>query len=400
MIANRSDLRRSFQRLLRSKRGAAATVVVLMLPVLLGMMAFGMDMGRYAIERNELQTATDAAALAAAQDVSSTGDPINVALSLAHGNLASDYASATTAADVTVGSYSKANGFVPGAGANANAVRVNGVRAPDRNNAFSSIFGMTFISTISVSSVAYKPPNAFYEPPQSTNLDNAAGDYNELYAYCFDYQSGGPAASRRSQETLIANNLPVGQDIVKISGGVIKANPAANPTWPDCRAAGLSLSLRLRNTRHAKSIPTLWAKPGTAPGRTEYNYYTDTVVSNGKEGYNGLVNGSGTPIKILETHVCDTADACDNKSAGFFNPKLKNDGNNHVPTIDSQTCAPGKYVYFGWEDRPPVPGQEGKKTGGTWTDVNWTDSDYNDIAIELKCPKSGKLGDPYVRLVK
>jgi hypothetical protein len=53
-------------------------------------------------------------------------------------------------------------------------------------------------------------------------------------------------------------------------------------------------------------------------------------------------------------------------------------------------------MYFGFEDRPP--GQSG--ANGTWLDPAWTDTDYDDIRIVMKCPNSGRLGDAFVRLVR
>jgi hypothetical protein len=53
-------------------------------------------------------------------------------------------------------------------------------------------------------------------------------------------------------------------------------------------------------------------------------------------------------------------------------------------------------MYFGWEDRPP--GQPGPNAN--WTDPAWTDTDFDDIRIVMKCPAEGFLGDKLVRLVR
>lgn len=376
-----------WRRLLKARDGAIAPIFVILLPTMIAVAGFGLDMGRYAIAQNQLQIAADAAALAAAQHVSDKTQVVSiesVALSYGQLNLPANLAGAITAADVTAGKYSTAAGFSSGS-SNPNAVRVTLTRSAARSNRFSSIFGTYFYDTVAATAVAVKPEASNYEPPQSTNLDNEAGDYNEIYAYCYDYAGTGTPASRRTQMSLISNNMGSG-NIVSISSGVISVAPAANPTWPDCRGAGLSISFRQRNIRHAKSIPSLWQNPGNAPGRAEYNYYTDTRIAAGRENFDGL------EASIVETVLCDTADQCDSRLPSFIGVK----GRNRSPSVATDTCAPGKFMYFGWEDRPP--GQAG--ASGSWTDPAWTDKDYDDIRLLMKCPKGGQLGNAYVRLVR
>jgi hypothetical protein len=284
-------------------------------------------------------------------------------------------------------------------GASPNAVRVTAERSPARNNGvarmFSAIWGAEEV-TVRTQAIAARPANVFYEPPQGTVLDNEAGDFNEMYAYCYDMAAMGTPESRRTQMTLIANNMKPGDNIVTISGNRITANPATPMPWPDCSAKGLSLSFRLRNVRHAKNNSQLWNNPnatinGIQPGRPEHNFFTDTMITNGVETFNSATNA------ILETVLCDTADQCDPSKAGTRVPK----GSNRFATKSSNTagCAPGKFVYFGFEDRPGVNGRSVTTQGKGWLEPGWTDFDYNDIAIRMKCPSSGKLADPFPRLV-
>ena len=372
-------------RLWLSRKGAIAPMFALMIPALVGAMAFSVDFARWTITRNQMQVATDAAALAAVRDLGTnivptpSTTPQARALSIIASNLPTNYGSVTQSNDVTIGTYSVANGFVAGETAKSNAVRISATRSPERGNKLQSALGFSWISNIAVTSIAAKPPASNYEPPQSVNLDPEAGDYNEIYAYCFDYASTGPVAGRRTQMTLISNNMG-NVNIVNFSGGVITVAPLAEPPWPDCRGAGKSISLRMRNIRHAKSLPTLWANPNTAPKRPEFNYYTDTRLANGQEYYDGLKS------LILETILCNSMAQCD---PGHI-------GSNRTPQVATAPCQPGKFKYFGWEDRPP--GQSGAKA--SWTDPAWTDKDYDDIRIILKCPKEGRLGDAYARLVK
>lgn len=376
------------------RRGAVVYLVALAMPMILGGMAFAVDMSVNRLVHNRLQGAADAAALAALSAVVAGEDGPAAALAAAAANLPGDYGAAMTAADVTLGRYDLANGFVPGgASGEINAVQVTAVRNDDRGNAVPQIFAGLFgvgRPDIGVTAIAARPSNVFYQPPESLNLDSEAGDFNELYAYCYDPNGGGSRASRRSQMVLIANNMPAGQNIVQISGNRISANPAAEPVWPNCSAEGQTLSFRLRNIRHVKSHPVLWSNQnaqieGRRPRRPEFNHFTDTEIENGVESFN-------FEPPLVETVLCDTRDECDPTKPGNIIPK----GRNRFPQMATQGCRPGKFMYFGWEDRPS--GLSGARS--SWLDPAWTDTDFDDIAIVMRCPASGRLGDGLVRLVR
>lgn len=387
------------KQLLRNRKAATAAIVAVMFPVVVGGTALAVDVASFRLVHSRMQAAVDAGALAAVMQIEAKGPVETTAVNLVNSNVPANFGEVTTVADVTIGTYSKANGFVPGAGSTANAVRVNALRSPARGNAvgrmFSRIWGSDEI-TVATTAIAARPANVFYEPPEGAVLDNEAGDFNEMYAYCYDMAGTGTAESRRSQMTLIANNMPVGQNIVTISGGVIKNNPVTPMPWPDCSGKNQSLSFRLRNIRHAKNNSGLWANPnmtisGIQPGRPELNHYTDTMINDGVETFDS------NTAKILETVLCDTSDQCDPSKAGT---KVKT-GKNRYATKSSNTagCSPGKFVYFGFEDRPGVNGKSVETQGKGWLEAGWTDYDYNDIAIRMKCPSSGRLADPYPRLV-
>jgi hypothetical protein len=112
------------------------------------------------------------------------------------------------------------------------------------------------------------------------------------------------------------------------------------------------------------------------------------VLSNGTE----IIDLQG--FNILETVLCDSLSRCSPGSLGSSIPT----GRNRAATRqrEAQPCQPGKFMYFGFEDRPP--GQAGRADNWLWP--AWTDSDFDDIRIVMKCPNSGRLGDAIVRLVR
>jgi hypothetical protein len=377
------------RRLLQDESGVAAVIFALMVPAFIGGGALAIDMSLYRFVDNRLQSAADAAALAAVKSLDNPQLAVAEAVDFADRNVPDGFGTVTMSSDIDVGIYDPATGtFQVATGSDVNAVRVNAVRSPERGNGVPRILSVIWGSeqqTISATAIAARQLKVQYQPPERQKLDSEAGDFNEIYAYCYKYGGSGSAASRRSQMTLVSNNMAVGENIVSISGGKITVNPPSDEdlVWPECEKDE-SLSFRLRNVRHAKNLPELWADPTKKPRRPEHNYFTDTELVDGVEKFH-------LGASVLETVRCDTLDQCDPKKAGNIIPS----GKNRTPVIEPTPCLPGKFMYFGWEDRPP--GQSGKS--GTWTDPAWTDKDYDDIVMVMRCPNSGILGDGMSRLV-
>ena len=172
---------------------------------------------------------------------------------------------------------------------------------------------------------------------------------------------------------LIANNIRPG-----VTLALFPTNPAGpsqnlkepnTANWPVCQGNGQSVSFRLRNFRGAnQNRSTLWTAE-------VFDHYSDTTLVNGVE--NSPIFG---PNKLVETKRCDSSDKC--------NPQKSNSdistGPNRTASLETRPCGPGKFMYYGFEDRPP--------SGSS-------DRDYNDITVRLRCPASGQLGDGKPRLV-
>lgn len=398
MLTERQRGRRSgwLARWRLDRSGSTVMMFALALPALTGAMALGVDFTMYRMVHNRMQVAVDGAALAAAAEIEKGGDVPATALAQVMRDLPAEFAGMTAPADVTIGVYDEVNGFVPGAGPDVNAVRVVAERSPERGNAarqiLAQVLGMAPVA-ISASAIAARPVNVWYQPPERETLDPEAGDFNEIYVYCYDTLGTGASETRRTQMTLVSNNMPAGQDIVAISGGRVGENPPEKVNWPRCNQRGQTLSFRLRNVRHVKANPVLWANEGATvsglqPGRPEFNYYTDTVLNEGTE----IIDLQG--FNILETVLCDSISQCTPGTLGSQIPG----GRNRAATRqrETQPCQPGRFMYFGFEDRPP--GQAGRADNWLWP--AWTDSDFDDIRIVMKCPNGGRLGDAVVRLVR
>jgi Flp pilus assembly protein TadG len=210
--------------------------------------------------------------------------------------------------------------------------------------------------------------------PITAQLDPEAGDYNRMYVYCYDDARRNQADKGRSQMTAIADN----------------AGTTYNFNMPSCKS-GETFSYRLYNVRNARTKPWLWesATPGTLiqnnaadwadpwSGNASYNYYSDTRMTGGVPTHQ-FSNG----MPILETVICKNLGQCKSKGEGGILPS----GTNRTPQQATEACSPGKYIYFGWEDRPPGYG--------------WTDSDYDDIRVIVECPSTTTTSSTVVRLVE
>jgi Flp pilus assembly protein TadG len=369
------QIRQAVARLGANRSGAIAMIVAMALPALLGATAMAIDIGNYRYVQGRLQNAADAAALAALQKIDQPADVPAEAVNYAAQNVPAGFGTIMTASDVVVGVWDPvAKQFGPGPVVDQNAVRVTVQRSAARGNVVPTVMMHLFGGSpdLSASAIAARQLIVQYEPPVATNLSNEAHDFNELYVYCYDYNGSGAPAARRSQMTLISNNYRAGRNVITESGGRITAVPADPLVWPEC-AAGESLSFRLRNLRSAKIE---WENNRRPANITEFNHHSDTRISLGVEYFDGL-----SAVTILETVRCDTEATCTPGGRGSIIPS----GRNRTPLVSTVACEPGKFKYFGWEDRPP-------QLGGS-------DRDYDDIRILMRCPRQGRLGDGMSRLV-
>jgi hypothetical protein len=361
------------------QRGAVAVVFGVMLIPVLGIAGMALDYNRASSFRANLQAKADAAALNAA--INGSGLP--------HSQIVADM---RTEVEGMYGGI--ANLAVGGEWITDVDFRVTATGRVD-TAMIHIVPGIDRGLDVTVEAVArVAEQEVQYDPPVLSELEPDAGDYNQIYAYCFDYKNAGTndqqAWRYRSQMTLIADN----------DGG------SYNFEWPSC-GEGESLSFRMRNVRHAKAYPNLWNNPTQWPYRAEFDYFTDTVVVDGVEHIDirreiewvpsqwqphyasGHVK---TGFEMLETIRCDSLAECSDGTPESILPS----GKNRTPQTETRGCEPGKYMYFGWEDRPPdQPGPN-----STWTDPSWTDRSYDDIRIVMKCPDGGAVGDRLVRLIR
>ena len=324
------------------RRGVVAVFVALSVPLLVGAAAYAVDFANYRTINGRMQAAADAGALAGVKSLDVPASTTREAIRFVDLNVPNSFGSMTLASDVTVGNYSVAKGFVAGAGANANAVRVVATRSPERGNAakriLSVFWGPDDIS-MSVQATAARQLNVQYEPPERMLLDNEAWDFNELYAYCYDNSTKTRVAGT---ETLIGNNLKLpstynganvtykgktikkgatikdAADIITISKGKVSQVASEPIKWPECSKAGQSLSFHLRNYQgfngyDGKLKAEEWDNYNSS---TTKKHYTDTLITAGVESFPGL--GSNN---ILETVRCDTVDKCDPSKSGSTGPR-------------------------------------------------------------------------------
>lgn len=127
-----------FRRSARDRRGQSLVMFALLLAALLGMMALAVDIGYLYQVRAKLQSLSDAAALAAAQELPSQANARTVAVQYANEN---DGAHGTIVAvdEVVVGNWDGLGSFIIG-GNPINAVRVVARRTTSRDNSVALFF--------------------------------------------------------------------------------------------------------------------------------------------------------------------------------------------------------------------------------------------------------------------
>jgi hypothetical protein len=223
------------------------------------------------------------------------------------------------------------------------------------------------VSVLSVARLA--EPRYVYKPPKVNELDPEAGDYNRVSVYCYNEKNKTKPNKGRTQMTVISDN-----------GGT-----KYNYVMPQC-ASDETLSYKLLNVRLVRDQPSKWDDPHQA----RHEYFSDTVVKQGKDKYTAAVTS------LLETVLCKNLNECKKQSKGGIVPE----GKNRTPVKAAATCSPGKYMYYGWEDRDGKGGDDDEWPADDWRDEGWTDMDFDDIVIVISCPELEKAEDRQVSLVK
>jgi Flp pilus assembly protein TadG len=231
--------------------------------------------------------------------------------------------------------------------------------------------------------------------PTLDNPGYEAGDYNRIYAYCYNAKNKAQADKGRTKMTAVSSN---GTDGGSGSKELDTNTVFNNVQMPSCSGEEV-LSWRLYNVRGQRtqknSWPTdaynsttqLWTQTDKS-GVTIYNHHSDTTIdpANGLEEYafTGNAFGHNQPIRMMETVVCDTKALCTPGTSGNITPS----GKNRNPVLQNQACAPGKFMYMGWEDRPFLPINASSNNYSSSNSQQWTDSDYDDIRLVISCPET------------
>ncbi len=228
--------------------------------------------------------------------------------------------------------------------------------------------------------------------PTLANPGYEAGDYNRIYAYCYDDKKKNEANRGRSKMTPVSTNGTSGSYVELISGAAFRT-----VQMPVCEGNEV-LSWRLYNVRGQRtnsnawprdtynSTTKLWSQTDRS-GYEIYNHYSDTKI-NGNSGledyaFRGDAFGFNGPIKMMETVVCDTMEQCTPGRPGSIIPT----GRNRSPNPQNATCEPGKFMFMGWEDRPFLMRNTGSNDYSSNNSFQWTDSDYDDITLVISCPE-------------
>ena len=315
--------------------------------------------------------------------------------------------------------------------------------------------GIPHTQLVSASAVARVNNVVWDYDIEIADLDYEAGDYNRVWAYCYwparveggelpkrtqmvpIADNGGPANKRNEfrkdpgapqlgeaiedaqlsqmyQQALSENvyGLDGRQDGVwRIVSGAGTGSRVYKYIAPLCRD-GSFLSFRLENVRFARTQHQYWEKgdslyhlggPSNNGGDRHYgryDYYTDSFKDSTAthEQYSGLDHPrNGSEADVLETVLCDTLDDCkpDDEGGDIPTGTGRAKGTANERDRANQNCSEGQYMYYGWEDRPP--GQPGR--ADNWQYEAWTDADFDDIRVILKCPELKSYGERNARLI-
>lgn len=346
--------------LMRDRRGSVAVWFSLSLLPMLAIVGVVIDYNRTAMVRDQMLSIGDQAALSAAvmDDPSSAQAMIE---KMIRSQLTSDVSG--------ISIVKIDNGWV-----DSSNYKVE-ITAKLDMQLLSAMPGLPDDVEIKVSAVANRVPPVYKVlPPSMSLLEPEAADYNRAYIYCFNPSRTSDADKGRRDFVPIADNATPPTDF---------STKVENWKLPECQA-GEVVSYMMRNVRNSRTNQSKWDATSDY-----YEYFTDTRVDpNSLVLTNNLVgeyidkNKKRSAVDLvnkpmLETIVCKDADECRPKSKGGILPDRKTDRD---PAVAKEACTPGKFMYYGYEDRP----------GG--------DRDYDDIRLVVSCPETIKVQDKQIRI--
>jgi Flp pilus assembly protein TadG len=392
----------------RDEDGNVAMIFGLSLFLIVGMIGGAVDIGRVMTTRQTLQEVADYAAL-------------NLAATAANDIRDSTSFKTSATTDSQAQSLVVAQQRAAEMGANNVTLTAAWKNTTDLTVSVTSVYPAVFTAavpglpkTFNISATATARSNQQLEQaakPSQVSLGYDAWDYNRVYMYCFDKSSKNNAAKNygRSQMVAIASNG------VKSDG----SNETFSYTPPTC-AAGETVSFRLYNVRagstaaggqRANTNPSAWNQGSSVGGSYTcatvrstsadcYDWYTDTERTDA-----GVDTYKVSPYQ-LETILCDTPN-CSTVTAGngvdtaAAQNLVKDTGGRQTnrPPMQAKGCQAGKYMYFGWEDRPPINNTTTGQPLATGVVDGGGDRDYDDIRVIMNCPQY-VAGSRTVKLVQ
>ena len=282
--------------------GSVAVLFAASAVALIGLAALVVDTGLLYYTKARLQSAVDAAALAAAKKLPDTTNAQLQALDLVAKNVPSTFGSVTQASDVTFGTYDSTTKSFTASGTSVNAVKISAYRTGSHNNAvqlaFAEIFGDT-LSTISATSIGVYAPSTtclFALDPSGSGAMSLGGSSVVTAASCdVQVNSNSPTA------LTVSNNATLTAKKINVVGGVSgSTNPAATTN-----AAPMTDPLSYLAEPTASSCITASGNvlnPGTYCGNTTFSGVTLNAgiyyISNGSLSLKQSVTGSGVMIFI------------------------------------------------------------------------------------------------------
>lgn len=406
------------------ERGTVAIIFSFMSLIAFGLIGSAIDMGRIYNARTMLQNQADALALAAVSQGNQTTSDQESALAAAaeakalEAGLENVQSSVERVSDTDV------------------TVSLSGEM---RTAILGIIPGMDRIPMdVSVTARGYTL-KLVAGPPSKVDLSYEAGDYNQVWAYCYD-RNWGVNGTRASDEgtkdrsefddlfTPLSADEKAGLTNTQIAAAETQRTLARDHKWalnwtmtvatqenrfgrsdfrliahngpgvfrhklPTCLEHE-TISYMMWNTRNSRTNPGNWGSnhwrcrthlDSRAPGQGGkstacWSWYTDTTFWNGVEQHHV------SPYQ-LETVLCEDKHCNVRTEAGAFIPG--NNQRHRVPQKHTKVCAKGKFMYFGWEDRPPqnqggngygLPHPAGVSDPGG-------DRDYDDIRLTVSCPE-------------
>lgn len=295
---------------LKDRTGQVLIISALLLPVMIGIGAFAIDLSSFYVDKSKLQTAADAAALGAVLSLSDQPASIKAALDLAQKNVPQNFGTVINTEDVVFGTYDSSKKTFTPTSVSPNAVEITVARESARGNASQTFLGQIWgkkavdISATAIAVSLSSTPCVIALDPAAKNAFHVTGAGTVSIPKCAIYINSSDALALRQ-----GGSGWIKAKSTQVVGGYYSAGHYApvplgkQPVIPDPLAKILEPVMPSGCTYRDHKFSTAAKIPGGSVYCGKIDFSTQIIFGSGIHYFKGaaVTTTSASSLKGVET---------------------------------------------------------------------------------------------------